>query len=136
MLNLLISLILLTCSSCFILNFNIIYIYILLKILVSTEFFTNSAGLLFRLMESNRSLIILIIELIHSFQHGAIFHKTTFSNINLLKKSLLIVVLVFFKVKIMKGLSCNIVSSEDLLKINYLCHLISKFSDILQFHLS
>ena len=62
--NLLFSFILLTCSSCFILNFNIL-LYILLTVLVFIKLYTNSAGLLFRLMESNRSLIILIIEFIH-----------------------------------------------------------------------
>ena len=50
LLNLLFSFILLTCSSCFILNFNIL-VYILLTVLVFIKFYTNSAGLLFRLME-------------------------------------------------------------------------------------
>ena len=52
----------------------------------------------------------------------------TFSNINLSKKVLLIVVLLFLKVMIRKTLRCNIVSSEDLLKLNDQCHLIRKFS--------
>ena len=46
------------------------------------------------------------------------------------------VVLVFLKVKIRKALHCNIVSSEDLLKSNYLCHLIRKFSNCSQLYLS
>ena len=85
LLNLLFSFILLTCSSCFILNFNIL-IYILLAVLVFIKFYTNSTGLLFRLMESNRSLIILIIEFIHILQYGAIFNKMAFSKINPLTK--------------------------------------------------
>ena len=48
----------------------------------------------------------------------------------------LIVVLAFLKVKIRKALCCNIVSSEDLLKLNNLCHLIRKFSNFSQFYLS
>ena len=87
-------------------------------------------------MESNRSLINLIIESIHIFQFGAVFNKMTFSNINLSKKALLIEVLVFLKVKIRKALRCNVVSSEDLLKLNNLCHLIRKFSNFSQFSLS
>ena len=59
-----------------------------------------------------------------------------FSNINLSKKSLLIVVLVFLKVKIRKALRWNIVSSEDLLRSNNRCHLIRKFSNFSQFYLS
>ena len=43
----------------------------------------------------------------------------TFSNINLLNKVFLIVVLVFLKVKIRNVFHCNIISSEDLLKLNY-----------------
>ena len=64
----------------------------------------------------------------------------TFSNVNLLNKALLTVVLMFFKVKIRKAFHCSVVSSEDLLKLNYfksyLCHLIRKFSNFLQFYLS
>ena len=45
------------------------------------------------------------------------------------------VVLVFLQVKIRKALRCNIFSSEDLLKLNNLCHLIRKFSNFLQFYL-
>ena len=149
LLNLIFSFILLTCSSCFILNFNIL-IYILLTVLVFIKCYTNSAGLLFRLMESNRSLIIFIIEFIHILQHGAIFNKMTFSKINSLNKALLIVVVLFLKVKIRKVLRCNIVSSEDLLlslfivivnvivifMLSYLCHLIRKFSSFSQFYLS
>ena len=41
----------------------------------------------------------------------------------------LLVLLVFLKVKIRKALRCNIVSSEDLLKLNNLCHLTRKFSN-------
>ena len=41
----------------------------------------------------------------------------------------LIEVLVFLKVKIKKALHYNIISSEDLLKLNNLCHLIRKFSN-------
>ena len=41
----------------------------------------------------------------------------------------LIVVLAFLKVKIRKALRCNIVSSEDLLKLTNLFHLIRKFSN-------
>ena len=64
----------------------------------------------------------------------------TFSNIILLNKALLIVVPVYFKVKIRKAFGCNIVSSNDLLKLNYfksyLSHLIKKFSSFSQFYLS
>ena len=60
----------------------------------------------------------------------------TFANINLLNKALLILVIVFVKVKIGKAFRCNIVSSEDLLKLNYLCHLIREFSNFSQFYLS
>ena len=84
-------------------------------------------------MENNRSLIHLITEFIHILQNGAIFNKMNFSNIKKLKKALLIAVLVFLKVKIRKALRCNIVSSEDLLKLNNICHLIRKFSNLLQF---
>ena len=135
MLNLLFSFILLTCSFCFILNFNIL-IYILFTVLVFTTFYTNSAGLLFILMENNRSLIYLITEFIHIFQNGAIFNKMTFSNIKLSKKALLIVVPVFLKVKIRKALRCSIVNLEDLLKLNNICHLIRKFSNLSLFYLS
>ena len=72
----------------------------------------------------------------HVFQNVAIFNKMTFSNINLSKKAFLIEVLVFLKVKIRKALRCNVVSSEDLLKLNNLCHLIRKFSNFSQFSLS
>ena len=107
-----------------------------MTVLVFIKFYTNSPGLLFRLMESNRSLIILIIEFIHIFQYGAIFNKMTFSNINIVNKALLIVLLLFFKVKIRNALRCNIVTSEDLLKLSCLCHLIRKFSNFSQFYLS
>ena len=50
-------------------------------------------------MKINRSLIILIMEFTGIFQYGAIFNKMTFSNINLQNKALLILVLVFVKVK-------------------------------------
>ena len=74
----------------------------------------------------------------------------TFSKINSLSKALLIVVVLFLKVKIRKVLRCNIVSSEDLLlslfivivnvivifMLSYLCHLIRKFSNFSQFYLS
>ena len=73
---------------------------------------------------------------IHIIQYGAIFNKLTFANINLLNKALLIVVIVFVKVKIRKAFRCNIVSSEDLLKLNHLCHLITEFSNFSQFYLS
>ena len=116
LLNLLYSFILLTCSFCFILNFNIL-IYILFTALVFTTFYTNSAVLLFIFVE-NMSLIYLITEFIHIFQNGAIFNKMTFSNINLSKKALLILVLVFLKVKIRNALCCSIISLEDLLKLN------------------
>ena len=96
MLNLLFSFILLTCSFCFILNFNIL-IYILFTVLVFATFYSNSAGLLFILMENNRSLIYLVTEFIHIFRNGAIFDKMTFSNIELPKKALLNVVPVFLK---------------------------------------
>ena len=135
LLNLLFSFILLTCSFCFISNFNI-SVYILFTVLVFIIFYTDSAGLLFRLMESSRSLIYLIAEFIHIFQYCAIFNKTAFSNINLSKKALLIVVFVFQKIKIRKALLCNIVSSKDLLKLNNLCHLIRKFSNFSQIHVS
>ena len=88
-------------------------------------------------MENNRSLIYLITEFIHIFQNSAIFNKMTFSNINLSKKALLIIiVLVFLKVKIRKVLCCNIVSLEDLLKSNNICHPIRRFSNLSQFYLS
>ena len=47
----------------------------------------------------------------------------------------LIIVLVFLKVKIRKALRCNIVSLEDLWKLNILYHLIRKFSNFSQFYL-
>ena len=104
--------------------------------LVFTTFYTNSAGLLFILMENNRPLIYLITEFIHIFQNDVIFNKMTFSDMNLLKKALLIVVLVFLKVKIGKTLPYNIVSSEELLKLSNTCHLIRKFSNLSLFCLS
>ena len=55
------------------------------------KLYTNSAGFLLRLVESNRSLIILNMEFIHIFQYGEIFNKMAFSNFNLLDKALLIV---------------------------------------------
>ena len=48
----------------------------------------------------------------------------------------LIAVLLFLKVKIRKALRCNIISSEDLLKLNNLSHLIRKFSNFSQIDLS
>ena len=87
-------------------------------------------------MKNNRSLIYLIEELTHIFQNGALFNKMTFPNINLSKNALLIVFLVFLKVKIRKPLCCNVVSLEDLLKLNNICHLIRKFSNLSQFYLS
>ena len=99
------------------------------------KIYTNSTGLLFRLIESNSSLINLSRQLIYIFQYGAMFKKMTFSNINLSKKVLLIVVLLFLKLMIRKTLRCNIVSSEDLLKLNDQCHLIRKFSNFSQFYL-
>ena len=60
----------------------------------------------------------------------------TFSKNNLSKKAPLIVVLVFLKVKIRKNLRWNIASSEDLLKLNNICHLIRKFSNLSQLYLS
>ena len=134
LLNVLFSFTLLTCWFCLILNFNIL-MYILFTVLVFLKFYTNSAGLLFRFMESNRSMINLITEFINIFQYGAIFNKMIFSNINLLKKALLIVVLAFLKVKIRKVLRCNIVRLEDLLKLNDQGHLIRKFSNFSQFFL-
>ena len=89
---------------------------------------------MFRLMESNRSLINLIIDFIYIFQYDVIFNKMTFSNINFSNKALLIAVLVFLKVKIWK--LCNIVSSEDLLKLNDLYHLIRKFLNFSRLYLS
>ena len=77
LLNLLFIFILLTCSSCFIFNFNILT-YILLTVLVSIQLYTNSAGLLFRLIKSNRSLKILIIEFIDVLQYGSIITKWLF----------------------------------------------------------
>ena len=118
MLNLLFSFMLLTCSFCFILNF-IILIHILFTVLVFTTFYSNSAGLLFILMENNRSLMYLITEFIHVFQNGAMFNKMDFSNIELSKKALLIVVPVFLKVKIGKSLRCSIVNLEDLLPVQH-----------------
>ena len=82
------------------------------------------------------SLTYLIIEFIHIFQNGATFNKMTFSNINLSKKALLILVLVFLKVKIRKALHYNIACLEDLLKLNNICHLIRNFSNLSQFYLS
>ena len=87
-------------------------------------------------MENNRSLIYLITEFIHIFQNGAIFNKMTFSNIKLSKKALLIVVPVFLKVKIRRALRGSIVNLEDLLKLNNICHLIRKFSNLSLFYLS
>ena len=113
-------------------NFNVL-IYILFTALVFRTFYTNSAGFLFIVMENNRSLVYLITEFIHIFQNGAIFNKMTFSNINLSTKALLIVVLVFLKVKIRKALCCSIVRLEDLLKLDNICHLIRKFSNLSQF---
>ena len=118
MLNLLFSFMLLTCSFCFILNF-IILIHILFTVLVFTTFYSNSAGLLFILMENNRSLMYLITEFIHVFQNGAMFNKMDFSNIELSKKALLIIVPVFLKVKIGKSLRCSIVILEDLLPVQH-----------------
>ena len=83
--------------------------------------------------------MIFNIEFIHNFQYGVIFNKMNFSNINLLEKALLIVVLVFLELKIRNASRCNIVSSEDLklkaISAN-LCHLIRKFSHFSQFYLS
>ena len=56
-----------------------------------------------------------------------------FSNMNLLNKALLIVVLLFLKVKVGNALRWNIASSEDLLKLSYLRHLIRKFSNLASF---
>ena len=74
------------------------------------------------------------------YQYGVIFNKITFSNINLLNKALLTVVLVFLKVKIRKNFLCSIVSSENLLKLNhvksFLCHLVRSFSNFSEFYLS
>ena len=93
-------------------------------VLVFIKFYTNS--IFFRLVGSNRSLIILIMEFIHIFHYGTIFNKMIFSNINLWNKPLLIVILLYFQVKIGKAFCFNIVSSKDLLKLNYcessLCH--------------
>ena len=85
-------------------------------------------------MESNRSLINLIIDFIYIFQYDVIFNKMTFSNINLSNKALLIAVLVFLKVTIWK--LCNIVISEDLQKLNDLYHLIRKFLSFSRLYLS
>ena len=134
-LSFLFSFILLTCSICFILNFNIL-IYILFTVLVFATFYTNSAGLLFILMENNRSLMYLITEFMHVLQNGGMFNKMTFPNIELSKKALLILVFVFLKVKIGKALRCSIVNLEDLLKLNNICHLIRKFSNLSLFYLS
>ena len=87
-------------------------------------------------MENNRSLIYLITEFIYIFQNGAILNKMTFSNIELSKKDLLIVVPVLLKVKIRRALRRSIVNLEDLLKLNNICHLIRKFSNLSLFYLS
>ena len=87
-------------------------------------------------MENNRSLMYLITEFVHIFQNGAVFNKMTFSNLELSKKALLIVVPVFLKVNIRKALRCSIVNLEDLLKLNNICHLIRKFSNLSLFYLS
>ena len=42
----------------------------------------------------------------------------------------------FLKAKIRKVLRCSIVNLEDLLKLNNICHLIRKFSNLLLFYLS
>ena len=55
---------------------------------------------------------------------------------NLINKALLIVVLLFLKVKIRNALRWNIFSSENLLNLSYLCHLIRNFSNFSQFSLS
>ena len=52
------------------------------------------------------------------------------------KKALLIVVPVFLKVKIRTALRRSIVNLEDLLKLNNICHLIRKFSNLSLFFLS
>ena len=49
---------------------------------------------------------------------------------------MLIVVLVFLKVKIRKALRCNIDNLEDLLKLNNICYPIRKFSNLSQSYLS
>ena len=109
--------------------------YMFLQIQFSQHFILIQLGhcsYLWKIM----SLTYLIIEFIHIFQNGATFNKMTFSNINLSKKALLILVLVFLKVKIRKALRCNITSLEDLLKLNNVCHLIRNFSNLSQFYLS
>ena len=75
LLNPLFSFILITSSSCFFMIFNILT-NIILTVLAFTKLHTNSAGLLFRLMENKSFLIILIMEFIHIFQYSAIFNKT------------------------------------------------------------
>ena len=69
---------------------------------------------------SGRSLMILIIEFIHTFPYGPIYTKKRFSNMNLLNNVLLIMVLLFLKVNIREAFCCNLVNLEDLLKLNYL----------------
>ena len=80
----------------------------------------HSTVFLFRLMKSNRTLIILIMDVIHIFQYYLIFNKMTFSNISLRNTALLIVVIAFVNVKIGKFFRCNILSSDKFLKITFL----------------
>ena len=67
------------------------------------------------------------------YQYGVIFNKITFSNINLLNKALLILVLVFLKVKIRKNFLCSIVSSENLLKLNHVKSFLSPNKEFFKF---
>ena len=130
LLNFLFSFILLTFLSCFILN---LMIHILLTVLVVIKFYTNTAGFLFRLVDGNRSLITLIMELINTFQYGALINKMTFSNINLLNKAILIMVPMFLEMNIRKAFYCNIVSSENFLELNYLKLIMSANKEVFNF---
>ena len=109
-----------------------------MRVLVFVKFYTNSAGFLFRLVESNRCVIILIMGLIHIFQYGVIFNRMIYLNVDLRNKALLIVVLLFLKEKIRKDFRCDIYISKDFLKLNYLksylCQLISKFLNFSRFY--
>ena len=80
-------------------------------------------------------------QLDHKFNFNTNVNVTTDSHMNRsfnfsFSQFPLIVVLVFLKAQIRRALRCNIVSSEDLLKLNNLCHLIRKFPNFSQFSLS
>ena len=105
--NLLLSFILLKFSFYLIFSFKIL-IYIFSTVLVFIRFFTKSALCLFKFLESNKSLIILVVGPIRIFQHNAMFNKMSLPNINFLIKVLLIVLLMFKFVFVFFILRCII----------------------------